>query len=85
MKEGFVVAELNEESGSPIGFWNGSVFVDSLNEAAFYPTKVDGKYAFGYAQAGYADKEISLLPAVLEVRLFTSEKSNSSLLASATL
>ncbi|MCL1474422.1 hypothetical protein [Argonema antarcticum] len=68
MAKGFVVAEIEESTGTPTGFWNGSVFVE-LESAVFYSNKPDSKYAFGYAQSGYPEKDVSILPATLELRL----------------
>jgi hypothetical protein len=72
MAEGYLVAELDDESGDPIGFWNGTQLIEDMQTSVLYPDRTSARLVLGSIQSMYPEKEMSLRPAAQVVELRAS-------------
>lgn len=67
--EGFVIAQIDEESQEPLGFWGGTALTEALDDASFYEDKSAARAVFGDVQRLSNNQEFKLLKVrkVLEI------------------
>lgn len=49
--QGFIVVKLDNTTGNPTEFWDGTAFQADVNVADFIPTKPEARYVAGSNQA----------------------------------
>jgi len=74
MAEGFIVVEQDEETETPIGFWNGSVLEEEIQNSALLTTKQDARIISGQLQSQYPERQIAILPARSAIELTTAPR-----------
>ncbi|GEM_PF-6268584 len=71
MARGFLVVEQDEETGDPIGFWNGSTLQEDMSVSTLLVTKQDARFLSGQLQSQYPEKQIAIMEGETTIRLIT--------------
>jgi hypothetical protein len=69
MAQGYLVAELDENTNSPISFWDGTVLQEDMQTGLLYLNRADARLVLGALQAQYPEKEMVLQPAIQTIQL----------------
>ncbi|BAZ36964.1 hypothetical protein NIES4101_28850 [Calothrix sp. NIES-4101] len=69
MALGFVIVKLDEVTGDPAEYWDGSAFVADIDTADFIPTKPEARYVQGSTQAQDTSVDIVLREAESNIDL----------------
>ncbi len=69
MAAGFVVVTLDEATGDPAEYWDGTQFQADLDLADFIATKTEARYVAGSNQAVRTDVDIIYKPATVTISL----------------
>jgi|GEM_PF-4053507 len=59
--EGFVIAQIDEDSQEPQQFWQGTVLGDELDSATIYTDRSTARAELGGLQRQFNDSEFKLL------------------------
>jgi hypothetical protein len=69
MAQGFLVAELDEETNAPIKFWDGTTLQEDMQAGLLYLGRADARLVLGALQSQYPEKEMVLQPAIQSIQL----------------
>jgi len=61
--EGFVIAQLDAESGKAAKFWDATALIEDPNNAVFYPDKPTARAEMGSLQRQFNDSDFTVLKA----------------------
>lgn len=61
--EGYIVVEINEETGDAVAVWDGATLQEELGAATFYPLKENARFVAGTLQSQYPEREVTIAPA----------------------
>jgi hypothetical protein len=69
MAQGYLVVEFDEETNTPVGFWDGTTLQEDIQASLLYLGRADARLVLGALQAQYPEKEIVLQPAIQTIQL----------------
>jgi hypothetical protein len=69
MAQGFVVVTLDDATGLPVEFWDGTAFQTDLDLADFIATKPEARYIAGSNQAVRTDVDVVIKAANVDITL----------------
>lgn len=69
MAQGFIVVTLDEATGNPLEYWDGTAFQPDIDVADFITTKPQARYVAGSNQAQRTDVDVVIKKAESNIDL----------------